>query len=226
MEEFKEYWERLFEWFKIFIQSRWIKTLLLVSILIGFVVATVYSIIGAIVHPNWTNPIGGQINVFGHQDWAIPAAIFSIFGFIWTLFILKNAPNKSKLPNLGKFYRPWKLWYWMPSILTLTLVEFLIRLFIILLYGKYIDNSKKAKQKKVNPYSWSSIYKTWKLWYWIPTLGLAILFEYFIAWTIRVQNSKYYPDLILLLVLILLFSLILGIFAYDARTTTIRILQR
>ncbi len=134
MEEFKEYWERFFEWLKIFIQSRWIKTLVLVSILIGFIAATVYSVLGALVHPEWTNPIGGETQKFGHQDWAIPAAIFSIIGLMWTIVVIKNAPNKSKLPNLGKFYRPWKLWYWMPTLFVLTFIEFLIRGFIIFVW--------------------------------------------------------------------------------------------
>lgn len=221
MEEFKEYWERFTEWFVIFIQSRWIKTILLLSILIAFIVSIVFATFGCIVQPPYYNVVTNVKEVYGHLDWAIPALLFSAFGFVFTFIVMVNDPNSSKMISLGKFYRPWKLWYWMPTAGALAILEIVVRLFIMLLFGRYV-NPKNNVVKKTSSHK-MVVYNSWKLWYWIPTLGLAIPFEYIAIWIIKIQNNKtYYSDIIFFLILILILSMTLSVFAYNVRITAIR----
>jgi uncharacterized BrkB/YihY/UPF0761 family membrane protein len=55
MEEFKEYWERFTEWYLSFVRSRWIRTFVLLGMLIAFIISIVFSVLGTIVQSSWIN---------------------------------------------------------------------------------------------------------------------------------------------------------------------------
>ena len=215
MEDFREYWERFVEWFWEFIKSRWINVIILSILWIVSIVAMVFSIMGCVVSQPYHNDINNWTEIYGHIEWAIPGVLLSILSWILITLLLINYPNNHEY-KASKLYRAWKLWYWLPSLLSLLLLEYLLKLFIKMLYGRYSKNviplTKFTKKK---------------LWYWILTLGIGYLIELLNANVAKwVKDNHLYWDLVTISFALLICGMILGILAFETRLTSIRIVTK
>ena len=147
MSDFKEYFERFTDATMSFIKSRWIRSILLTLIIFAFIICIVLNIWGTITSKDWFNTLVNTNQRYGRINLSIPGLIIGVFGLIWTVIIMKNQPCHRKFKLKG-FYRAWKLWYWMPSCFVLAIVESIIWLYLIILFGKYTDGTEEKSNSK------------------------------------------------------------------------------